>query len=204
MAGYRAIADVGTTLVDLLIEAEEKESTFDEKTVKLASPAAVDPDGHIRITFYLYDVSVNGHMQNQQQPFDAEKELRDGEPVYLDLRYLMTAYPSRVRGGSNDTADEHEVLGRAIQILHDNRILTGPTIGGTFSDHETVHLSMDPDGVEQSIPIWNTFDERPYLPSVVYLASPVTIEAEQSSDGSPVHHREQVHHIPDTSGAFDA
>ena len=203
VAGYRAIAEVGTTLVDLLIEADENDSTFDDKTVKLASPAAVDPDGHIRITFYLYDVSVNGHMQNQQQPFDAAEGSRSGEPVYLDLRYLMTAYPTRVSGGSDDTADEHEVLGRAIQILQDNRILTGPTIGGTFLDNETVHLSIDPDGAEQSISIWNTFDERPYLPSVVYLATPVIIESDESTDESPVHQREQIHHVPDHSGAFD-
>lgn len=195
MAGYRAIADVGTTLVDLLIDADEDGNTFEKKSVKLASPASVDPDGHVRITFYLYDVSVNGHMQNRPESFDADRESRRGEPVYLDLRYVMTAYPSRASGGSGDTEDEHEVLGRAIRILHDNGVLTGATIGGSFDDDETVHLSIVPDGLDEAMNVWNTFDERPYLPSVVYLATPVIIESDDDIDGSPVLQREQIHHV---------
>jgi hypothetical protein len=100
------------------------------------------------------------------------------EPLRLDLRYLLTTYPSK--GGSDETANtkaQHMVLGRAMQVLQDESILTGSVLEGSFGGDESLYVSILPRTREEIVDIWSTFTDEPYQPSVAYLVTPVVVES---------------------------
>ena len=175
MAKYTAIADVGQTLVSLL--RDRMSDLVSEREVALLSPAAIGANEDIRLSLYLYDVSENPHMRNDD-PALPEGTNRPNEPLQLDLRYLLTAYPSK--GGSDETANtkaQHMVLGRAMQVLQDESILTGSVLEGSFGGDESLHVSILSRTREEIVDIWSTFTEEPYQPSVAYLVTPVVVKS---------------------------
>lgn len=175
MGEYTAIADVGETLVSLL--RDRMSDLVSEREVALLSPAAIGANDDIRLSLYLYDVSENPHMRNDDSALP-EGTSRPDEPLRLDLRYLLTPYPSK--GGSDETANtkaQHMVLGRAMQVLQDESILTGSVLEGSFGTDESLHVSILPRTREEIVDIWSTFTEEPYQPSVAYLVTPVVVES---------------------------
>lgn len=175
MAEYTAIADVGQTLVALL--RNRMSDLVAEREVALLSPAAIGNNEDVRLSLYLYDVAENPHMRNDD-PTLPEGASRLGEPLRLDLRYLLTAYPST--GGSDETANtkaQHTVLGRAMQVLQDESILTGSVLAGSFDGDESLHVSILPRTREEVVDIWSTFTDEAYQPSVAYLVTPVIVES---------------------------
>lgn len=179
MATYTAITDVGNTIVELL--RDDMESVVDDREqIALRSPNGVSTGGNVRLTVFLYDVSVNAHARNDERP--RIDETTEAEyPLVLDLRYLLTAHPAtgnQGRGGGgapSQTSDQHSVLGRAMQTLHDNAIVEGSRVGGSLDDE--LQLSIEPDPTDETVNIWSTFDGEPYRPSVSYLVTPVVIDS---------------------------
>lgn len=179
MATHTAITDVGDTIVELL--RDNMESVVDEREqIALRSPDGVSTGGDVRLTVFLYDVSVNAHTRNDERP--RIDETTEAEyPLVLDLRYLLTAHPAKSNqgrgsdGGPSQTTDQHSVLGRAMQTLHDNSIVEGSRLGGSLDDER--QLSIEPDPTDEAVNIWRTFDEEPYRPSVSYLVTPVVIDS---------------------------
>jgi hypothetical protein len=179
VATYTAIADVGDTIVELLRD-NMGGVVDDREQIALRSPDGVLTGGNVRLTVFLYDVSVNAHARNDERP--RIDETTEAEyPLVLDLRYLLTAYPARGNqspgggGGPSQASDQHSVLGRAMQTLHDNSIVEGSRLEGSLDDE--LQLSIEPDPRDEVMNIWSTFSEEPFRPSVSYLATPVVIDS---------------------------
>jgi hypothetical protein len=173
---YSAIADIGDTLVSLL--RDRMGDLIDDSDIALASPDQVEPGDDFRLTLYLYDVTENGQLSNEPRPVP-DATTQDGSPLVLDLYYLLTAHPSK---GGNDkrttkTMEQHSVLGRAMQVLHDDAIISGSDLKGSLSGGDRIHLSVDSASADRVVNIWNTFQDTPYRPSVSYVATPVIIES---------------------------
>lgn len=203
MASDTAIADTGETLVTLLIE--ELGDSFGKREVVLGSPEHVNENDDVRLTLYLYDVSENAYLRNDRPPSTPGARTTPGAPLQLDLRYLLTAYPST--GVSDETAntlDQHEVLGHAMQVLNDNPVVAGSDLVGSFDDDEALSISIVPESMDTVVSVWNTFTERPYRPSVAYIVTPVVIESAHETDaGRRVTDRELTEHVPASRGADD-
>ena len=75
-------------------------------------------------------------------------------------------------------------LGQIIRVLHTAPILTGSALPG-----QDVRLSPESYSPEDLSRVWSMFPEEPFRTSVVYLASPVFIEAGDAALYPPVQSR---------------
>lgn len=132
MARYTAIADVGNTLLRLLRENMSSELIEKSDLVGLCSPAE---KSDYKLLLYLY------HMEESS-------ELRLGgltkvpqQPLALDLYYLIAAN-STVEVKSK-ALDENMILGNAVQILHDNPVLSSSDLEGSLAEgNEKIVISF--------------------------------------------------------------
>jgi len=175
MSDYSAIADVGETLIGLLRDNMEGLITAD--SIILASPGDIDSKDNVRLSLFLYQVLENAHLKNQEmQAADPTKLVFP--PQALELYYLLT---SHVSSGEQDrtekTLEEHRVLGRALQIMHDNPVLSGSLLKGNLDKSDELHITLTSLSTDDLTRIWTTFQGRPLRSSVCYVVTPVRIDS---------------------------
>lgn len=119
------------------------------------------------ISIFLYRVDYNKTMRAAWSGVTNQDRLPH---LPLDLHFLLTPW------GENAEA-EGAILGRAIQCLDANPILSGPLLlqGGEFATNEAVHLLMDEISTEA---VMRTFDSLPtdYRVSVPYIARVIRLD----------------------------
>src|SRR5215211_6678861 len=135
-----AVADVPVTISTPLPE------------VQGAEPAAEDT----RLNLFLYRVTENAFLKNQEIPGHGQNGAYGNPPLSLDLHYLLTAYGATVDGAFLNETRAQFVLGSAMRVLHDHPIITEaavtvrqpaglqilhPSLRGEF---ERVKLTLDP------------------------------------------------------------
>lgn len=186
MEGYTAIEDVGRTLVGLLRDRMETDLIDQDREIVLSSPNDAVPGDGARLTIYLYRITENSHLKNERRrEVDVDRYRRP--PLALDLYYLLTAHPSgEGSDGMERTEEQHRVLGRAMQVIHDNAIISGSDLRGSLADQPDLQISIDPQDMDEVMSIWSTFDETPFRPSVAYLVTPVLIESTETEEVSRV------------------
>lgn len=197
---YTAIADVGDSLVALL---RDRIDLIDANEIALASPSEGGAGNGYRLTVFLYRVTENGDLGRVDEERSPSPPPRNGEvpaetasaPLVLDLHYLLTAHPARERdgGGGDHTRaerEQHSVLGRAMQVLHDHSTLRGSDLVGDLSPDRPLHVTVESGSVDRQTSLWNTFRDAPYRPSVSYLVTPVEIPATETTDVQRVATRE--------------
>jgi hypothetical protein len=172
-----AIADVGVSLVELL---EDRIERLDRSDIALTTPGLHGERGNDwRLTLYLYDVSENDHLSGGERPAeDPMTGVTPDRPIFLDLRYLLTAHPATGgTDGTKKTKEQHKLLGRAIQVLRDNAVLQDSELSGSLAGEDEVKVSIERESFDAVINIWNTFPDAAYRPSVSYLVSPVAMDS---------------------------
>lgn len=196
MATYAAVADVGQSLLDLLEEGMTGPGNIlADGDIELVSPAALGGNVTARLTLYLYSVSENGDLRNAPDRREGPTTVRPA-PLALDLRYLLTAHPSTTGNDvTEQSRDQHRVLGRAMQILAENAVLSGAELTGDLSPEETIRISVLPTATDEVLNVWNTFDDTPYQPSVAYLVTPVLIDAGETEEVHPVVETEERYRV---------
>ncbi|VTU20103.1 hypothetical protein H4CHR_00518 [Variovorax sp. PBS-H4] len=180
MASSSVIADVSLTLEAVLTRAFS--------TLQPGPPVAQvhDLQGAIstapaRMTIFLFEVVEDASVRNRAPLREvAPPNLNLRKPqVPLVLRYLMTPW-----GG--DRATEHQILGRALQTLHDDAILSGPQLlGGLAGTNEAIKLKLAPLTLEEHTRVWHAV-QRNYRLSVVYDARVVRIDSDDVTPRPPV------------------
>ncbi len=176
MSDYTAIADVGETLVELL--RGNMQDLIPADSIALVSPGEIEGKDNIRLSLFLYQVNENAHLKNREMENRGASRLR-APPLALDLYYMLTSYPSPgIQDRTERTGEEHSILGRAMQVLHDNSVLAGSVLRGSLSSHNTelrvIGSSLNLDDMTK---IWSTFGEKSFRPSACYQVTPVMIES---------------------------
>jgi hypothetical protein len=201
MSDFQAIAGVSATLRTLLRDRIEVPPavtgvTTVEVTVGVPQTGATPmPPGleTARANLYLYRVSENGNLKNQEIPGHGHPAAYGRPPLSLDLYYLLTAYGTTK--ASNPLFFEeilaHYVLGGAMRVLHDYPMITEqlatvrPPIGETIlhpslrGEFERVKLSLDPVSLEDVTKVWTAL-ELPYRVSAGYKVTVVQIESRRT------------------------
>ena len=178
MTTHAAIADVGVTLVDLLHDEIQQRIEFKKSEIALASPA--DAASGVRLTLWLYHVTENSHLRDVEPPPRETVEQRS--PLVLDLHYLLTVHPSGGGQGNQSgvstatTSEQHELLGLAMQVLHDNAILHGETLPPSLADTE-LQVAVEQQSMDELTNLWSTFQDHAFQPSVAYRVTPVLIDS---------------------------
>ncbi|HEY2475796.1 MAG TPA: DUF4255 domain-containing protein [Candidatus Cybelea sp.] len=181
MSNSLAIAAVTATLRNLLTQGIQMEPDLVDTTVTTMLPdrARVSSDTANQVNLFLYQATPNAGWRN----LDLPTRTRPGEsgfpPLALNLYYLVTAY-----GRENDQSQpySHELLGRAMSILHDHPVLGQDEIQAAlpgndlYTQIERIRFTLQPLGVEEIYRLWTGF-QTPYRTSVSYEATVVLIDS---------------------------
>lgn len=162
-----------------------------EQNIVLSNPGQTAlPQGVTRqVSLWLYQVSPNEHLRNQ--PFvrrslpgpPVNDDVQFYPPLGLNLCYLLT--PSiQDAGGASDQLADQQVLGRAMQVLHDQAILTMPNRQTPEAAHE-LHLSLAPRTIEELAQVWEAM-QQPYRLSVCYEVRAVRVDSERRLGGGRI------------------
>lgn len=185
MSDYTAIADVSYTLVDLL--RNKMDDLINTDSIAVVSPGDLKTNDGVRLSLFLFQVIENVHMKNQEMQITNPAKLRY-PPLILDLYYMLTSYPSpEIQDRTERTKDEQSILGRAMQIFHDNSIITDPFLRGCLTDDEQeLHISQPLHNFDDITKIWGTFHNIPFRPSVCYLVANMRIESTRAKEAKRV------------------
>lgn len=199
MAGAFAIAAVTAVLKDLLNNgmADHDLSAIGNVTVTNLPPdriAVTNADERSQINIFLFQVLPNQGWRNQGLPSrGAAGERLTNPPLALDLYYLITAY-------GREEFHAEALLGFAMQVLHENPVLTRAMINQTLRPALPPEVTLPPglellatsDLAEQAELIkitpgqmdsesmarfWSAMQAK-YRPTAVYQVSVVLIEAD--------------------------
>jgi hypothetical protein len=179
VAGYAAIAQASETLVELLRDRITERGdvvALDRSEIALVSPDDVGADSDVRLSVFLYDVTENEVLKNERRRVVDETHTKE-PPLALDLRYLLTAFPSQ--SGSDETAnslDQQRVLGVAMQVLRAHAVLGPDELPASLADNE-IQITREDESLQAITDLWSTFRDSPLQPSVAYELSPVLIDA---------------------------
>jgi hypothetical protein len=185
MSDYRAIAAVSSTLRDLLKDRMEHSPV----TVTIAPPDVnVNNVTGPRLNLFLYQVSENGALKNQEIPGQGHPGAFGHPPLSLDLHYLLTAHAGDEKGADADLTAQ-QILGSAMRVLHDFAIIPpglrrgddpaeplilDPVLAGAA---EQVKISLQPIHLEELSKIWTALPQTNFRRSVAYEVSVVQIES---------------------------
>lgn len=185
MSNALAIAAVTATLRNLLTQGVTLVPDLADTVVTTHVPDTARIGGSTanQINLFLYGAVANAAWRNADVPGHARPGESAPPPLALDLYYLVTTY-----GRDNDVARpfSHELLGRAMSVLHDHPVLGAAEIAAALpgndlgSQLERVRFSLQPLGVEELYRLWTGF-QTPYRTSVAYEASVVLIDSTRES-----------------------
>ncbi|MFD2171201.1 DUF4255 domain-containing protein [Tumebacillus lipolyticus] len=169
MADFTVIADVGRTLVHLLRTHMTPDPIPQPEMIGLVAPA---DKGDFVLSLFLYQIEQNG-MAQQSYMIDNGPSVQD-PPMAVDLHYLITAHSSADL--QTRAIDEQRIMGRALQVLHDNSWLKGSALQGALSDsNEEFKIVMrEPINLHTAITL---FPNQPYKLSFNFMAGPVYIDS---------------------------
>jgi len=146
--------------------------------------------GQARVSLFLFHLQVNAELRNQirrspppaLQPSEQSGEIINALP--LDLRYMITVF--RLPDHTAIEPNELITLGEIIRILHSDPMVSSINMPG-----QLVRMTPEPYPMEEVSRVWHLFPQDVYRTSMVYLASPVFIEAGDIPAGPLVRQRNQ-------------
>jgi Pvc16 N-terminal domain len=169
MANYAVISDVSTSLVTLL-DQELRRPPLRGRAV-LSDLADAVPAG-LTLTITLYEILEDGPSRNRPRPQQpaGTAVVSTKPPMALRLHYLLTPW-----GG--DPVTEHQILGRAMQVLYDDAILAGTMLtGGLLGSADTLKITLIPLTLEDRARVWYAIQQK-YRLSVNYEVRVVNLDA---------------------------
>jgi hypothetical protein len=184
-----------TLWLGLSADSVTSQLVTNEQNIVLANPGQVAlPQGVLRqMSLWLYQVSPNEHLRNQ--PFvrrttpgpPVNDDVQFYPPLALNLFYLLT--PSiQDAGGASDQLADQQVLGRVMQVLHDQSILHMPSLQTPETAHE-LHVSLAPRTIDELAQVWEAM-QQPYRLSVCYEVRAVRVDSERQLAGGRVVQRQ--------------
>lgn len=184
MSGFRAVAGVSATFRSLLRDRMEQPV---DVTVAPPDVRVVGSTGR-RVNLYLYRVTENGHLKNQEIPGQGHPADYGSPPLSLDLHYLLTAFGSTDDGADADL-EAQQILGDAMHVLHRfpvisdalhqndspaDPLILDPSLVGAF---ERLKITLQPASLDDLSKIWSALPQANFRRSVVYHAAVVQIDS---------------------------
>jgi hypothetical protein len=201
VSDFRAIGGASATLQALLLDRMEYPDGLASVPVTVGPPPYSTLDVNPRkedprVNVFLYRVTENGYLQNQEIPGRGDSGGYGHPPLSLNLHYLVTAYGNTaVSSGAGaalfDDTQAHFLLGSAMRVFHDVPMVTEgliavrPPSGGLVlheslrDGYERVRLSLEPLTLEDVTKVWTALALR-YRLSAAYVVNVVQIESRRA------------------------
>ncbi len=168
------IADTGDSLRKLLWDGIRHDNRIypaiieSEEEITLASPQEDGESG--KLSVFLYRISENAFLKNRELEAAGSSVLRF-PPIVLDLYYLITAT-------AEDRKKDHILLGKVIQIFHNNGIFKGSLLSGSLSGlSDGLRIVPHPIPFDQLLQLWQSFSEKSFTLSLSYLVTPIKVDS---------------------------
>jgi Pvc16 N-terminal domain/IPT/TIG domain len=194
---YKSIAGVSQSLANLL-----GDRMIEPAAITLAPPDVdVDQITPPRLNIYLYHLSENAFLKNQEIPGDGHPGAYGHPPLSLNLHYIFTAFGGQSERGADADMQAQFILGDAMRVLHDYSVISANLMqlkspGRTILDlslldeFEQIKLTLQPKSLEEISKIWTALPRVNFRRSVTYEVSVVQIKSQQQrTDGLPVRER---------------
>jgi hypothetical protein len=166
-----AIADVGMSLVQLLRDSLVPEPINKFEKIGLCSPSE---KGDFQLTLYLYNIEESSEFRVTQM-IDLPDGSQQYPPKVFYLNYLITAYSTA--DIKSKALDEHKIIGKAIQMFHDNPVLLKSQLSGSLQESDQqIKVEVKNLTYDEMMRIWH-FNDVPYSLSISYRVGPVYIES---------------------------
>ena len=186
MSSFTVIGDLGETLIKLLDDDPwDGMDPGSKPEITLKSPIEIEEEGtsNNKVSLFLYHIQVNPHLRNEEPPITNDTAVLL-PPLVVDLSYMVTPY-------SDDKTDEKLILGKVMQIFHDNSSLKGSLLQGDLSGtDEAFKLLLCTITLEDLARVWDAFQEVAYRLSVVYTIPGVYIDSTSTLEVKRVLSRE--------------
>lgn len=164
-----------------------KQQVTSEPNIVLSNPSQPAGNANVvrQLSLWLYQVLPNEHLRNAPAARTRDAKGDDTTefypPLTLNLYYLLT--PST----GNDLGDQ-QVLGRALQVFHDQSILRMESTQSPDRAEE-LHISLAPRTIEELAEVWEAM-QQPYRLSVCYEVRSARIDSLRRLSGGRVTDRE--------------
>jgi hypothetical protein len=185
MSNALAIATVTTALAQIVRTAAQ--AAVNGADVATGRPDPATNPSH-RVHLFLYQVSPNAALRNADLPTRShEAKVLQRPQVALDLHYLLAFY------GDENELEPQRMLGAVVRDLHAKPLLTRQMITDATASQpfltdsnlvdavEQVKLSPDSLSLDELSKLWSVFLQTPYALSVMYRATVVLIESEETA-----------------------
>ncbi len=169
MGKYTVIADVSQKIADLLSEGMVPDLIADKNGIGLCGP---DEKGDFSVGIYLYNIEENNDFKRSGMVNISYGEQKF-PPVILSLYYMITAYS--VSDIKFRAIQEQRILGRVMQILSDNSIISGEDFGNEVMGAD-IRIELLDLSTEEKMKLWND-TTKPYKTSLCYRVTPVELES---------------------------
>lgn len=182
MSDYGVIGDVSSTLTARLTDAMA--ALVPPPLVQLHNLVGAIPTDPPLLTVFLYEIVEDATSKNRPRitrDVPPNVALRK-PPLALVLKYLITPW-------SNDRLTDQQMLGRSMQALYDNAILTGPLLGGALAGtNEALKVTLAPLTLEERTRIWHAV-QQPYRVSLTYEVRVANLDSDVDRLVRPVSNR---------------
>jgi hypothetical protein len=184
MSNALAIAHV-TQALALLLENNVGPEFGEAVKVEPRKPPAEPPD-HPTINVFLYQVTPNTSMRNNDLPTRAaDGKLVKRPAAALDLHYLISAY------GDETELVGQRLIGAVVRTLHEIPILPKdvieqagerPYLAGSDLAEAAQRVRFSPTvmDIDETSKLWGMLHQTPYSLSVVYQASLIFIDGRET------------------------
>lgn len=178
MSNALAIAATTLTLQNLLRGAVPSNNVSLQPPDKARNGGSGD-----QLNLFLYQTLQSPAWRNAEMPRPVKTGETGPPPLALNLHYLITAY------GENE-AKSHEVLGKAMRILHDHMLLSADDIKNAtqselpssdlHSQVERIRITPLQMSLEETSKLWSGFQTN-YRLSAAYEVAVILIESTRPS-----------------------
>jgi Pvc16 N-terminal domain len=195
MSNSQAVAAVTATLQAILLNETPMGSPdlSDLSVSILPLDKARGANTNNQLNLFLYMVARNPAWSNSPMPGQVQQGEIGFPPLPLNLYYLMTAF-----GRDDDVVQPfgHELLGKAMSVLHDHMVLSPADIANATqtqlpgsdlaSQVERIRLTFHPLSIDELSKLWTGFSMQ-YRLSAAYEVGVALIESARATQaGLPV------------------
>jgi hypothetical protein len=181
VSDYNVIADIGETLKKILWERFETDPNIypqiidSEDHITLFSPDEIDEGNPKKLSLFLYQLTENGYMKNQEMTVVNYGTYRY-PPLAVDLLFMVTC-------NTDDRKKDHILMGKVMQVFHDHAVLKGSILRGNLEGtDEEFRLIFNGLPLEETMNLWRSFQEKSFKLSVCYRVTPVEIDSTREKE----------------------
>ena len=184
MADFEVIAAVSHTLQTFLTDALSTLVPAPAPIAQAHDLLDTVPTNPAHLTIFLFEVGEDPSARNRPRVRSVappDVTLRK-PPMALLLRYLMTPF-------SGDQLTNHKILGRVLQVLYDEAIISGSFLQGVLKDtDQALKITLSPLSLEERTRVWHSV-QKPYRLSLSYEVRVVNLDSTVLDQITPVANR---------------